>query len=34
MIVTVTHDWAARVRSYELIAEAMGLKRQGIGNRE
>jgi alkanesulfonate monooxygenase SsuD/methylene tetrahydromethanopterin reductase-like flavin-dependent oxidoreductase (luciferase family) len=26
MIVTVTHDWAARVRSYELIAEAMGLE--------
>ena len=26
MIVTVTHDWAARVRSYELIAEAVGLE--------
>jgi luciferase family oxidoreductase group 1 len=26
MIVTVTHDWAARVRSYELIAEAMGME--------
>ena len=26
MIVTVTHDWDARVRSYELIAEAMGLE--------
>ncbi|HEX2079823.1 MAG TPA: LLM class flavin-dependent oxidoreductase [Longimicrobium sp.] len=25
MIVTVTHAWEARVRSYELIAEAMGL---------
>lgn len=25
MIVTVTHEWAARVRSYELIAEVMGL---------
>jgi len=25
MIVTVTHDFAARLRSYELIAEAMGL---------
>lgn len=26
MIVTVTHDWDARVRSYELIAQAMGLE--------
>jgi luciferase family oxidoreductase group 1 len=26
MIVTVTHDWAARVRSYELIAQAMELE--------
>jgi luciferase family oxidoreductase group 1 len=26
MIVTVTHDWQARVRSYELIAKAMGLR--------
>jgi luciferase family oxidoreductase group 1 len=26
MIVTVTHDWDARVRSYELIAEAMGME--------
>jgi luciferase family oxidoreductase group 1 len=26
MIVTVTHDFAARLRSYELIAEAMGLQ--------
>jgi luciferase family oxidoreductase group 1 len=26
MIVTVTHDWQARVRSYELIAEAVGLE--------
>jgi luciferase family oxidoreductase group 1 len=26
MIVTVTHAWDARVRSYELIAEAMGLE--------
>mgnify|MGYP006138339241 CR=1 FL=1 len=26
MIVTVTHDREARVRSYELIAEAMELK--------
>lgn len=25
MIVTVTHSWEARVRSYELVAEAMGL---------
>ncbi|HEX6036570.1 MAG TPA: hypothetical protein VFZ20_00990, partial [Longimicrobium sp.] len=25
MIVTVTHDWPSRVRSYELIAEAMNL---------
>ncbi|HEU0016601.1 MAG TPA: LLM class flavin-dependent oxidoreductase [Longimicrobium sp.] len=25
MIVTVTHDFASRVRSYELIAEAMGM---------
>jgi alkanesulfonate monooxygenase SsuD/methylene tetrahydromethanopterin reductase-like flavin-dependent oxidoreductase (luciferase family) len=25
MIVTVTHSWEARVRSYELIAEAVGL---------
>jgi luciferase family oxidoreductase group 1 len=29
MIVTVTHDWDARVRSYELIAEAMGLAPRG-----
>lgn len=29
MIVTVTHDWAARVRSYELIAQAMGLMPRG-----
>ena len=29
MIVTVTHDFDARVRSYELIAEAMGLKPRG-----
>lgn len=29
MIVTVTHDWPARVRSYELIAEAMGLQPRG-----
>jgi luciferase family oxidoreductase group 1 len=34
MIVTVTHDWAARVRSYELVAETMGLDGEGIGNRE
>lgn len=27
MIVTVTHDWAARVRSYELVAEVMGMGR-------
>jgi alkanesulfonate monooxygenase SsuD/methylene tetrahydromethanopterin reductase-like flavin-dependent oxidoreductase (luciferase family) len=29
MIVTVTHDWHARARSYELIAEAMGLQPRG-----
>ncbi|WP_420126616.1 LLM class flavin-dependent oxidoreductase [Longimicrobium sp.] len=29
MIVTVTHDFDARVRSYELIAEAMGLEARG-----
>jgi hypothetical protein len=27
MIVTVTHDFAARMRSYELLAEAMELRR-------
>ncbi|HYW11459.1 MAG TPA: LLM class flavin-dependent oxidoreductase [Longimicrobium sp.] len=29
MIVTVTHDWDARVRSYGLIADAMGLSPRG-----
>ena len=29
MIVTVTHDWSARARSYALIAEAMGLQPRG-----
>lgn len=33
MIVTVTHDWDARVRSYELIAEAMGLEGRVAGER-
>jgi hypothetical protein len=28
MTVTVTHDFQARVRSYELLAEAMGV---GVG---
>jgi alkanesulfonate monooxygenase SsuD/methylene tetrahydromethanopterin reductase-like flavin-dependent oxidoreductase (luciferase family) len=28
MIVTVTHDFASRLRSYELIAEAMGMERR------
>ena len=27
MVVTITHDHAARRRSYELIAEAFGLER-------
>ncbi len=27
MLVTVTHSFAARVRSYELVAEAMGMRR-------
>ena len=26
MVVTITHDHGARLRSYELIAEAFGLK--------
>jgi len=26
MVVTVTHDPAARLRSYELLADAMGLE--------
>jgi luciferase family oxidoreductase group 1 len=30
MVVTITHDHAARVRSYELIAEAFGLARVGV----
>jgi alkanesulfonate monooxygenase SsuD/methylene tetrahydromethanopterin reductase-like flavin-dependent oxidoreductase (luciferase family) len=29
MVVTVTHDPAARLRSYELLAEAMGLEEAG-----
>lgn len=31
MIVTVTHSFAARVRSYELLAEAMGMAGRGEG---
>ncbi|HLM66499.1 MAG TPA: hypothetical protein VK358_03185, partial [Longimicrobium sp.] len=31
MIVTVTHDRAARLRSYELLAEAMGLPPRDTG---
>jgi hypothetical protein len=29
MAVTVTHNFAARVRSYELLAEAMELEPEG-----
>jgi luciferase family oxidoreductase group 1 len=29
MVVTVTHDFAARLRSYELLEEAMGLEPRG-----
>jgi alkanesulfonate monooxygenase SsuD/methylene tetrahydromethanopterin reductase-like flavin-dependent oxidoreductase (luciferase family) len=28
IIVTITHDFKARLRSYELLAEAFGLPRQ------
>ena len=33
MLVTVTHSFQARVRSYELIAEAMGMGGGGVGER-
>ncbi|HEX2094080.1 MAG TPA: hypothetical protein VHG28_16880, partial [Longimicrobiaceae bacterium] len=29
MVVTVTHDFGARLRSYELLAEALGLEGRG-----
>lgn len=29
MLVTITHDFAARIRSYELIADALGLRPEG-----
>jgi len=28
IVVTITHDFKARLRSYELLAEAFGLPRQ------
>ncbi len=31
MVVTITFDHAARLRSYELIAEAFGLEREPAG---
>ena len=34
MIHTITHDHAARRRSYELLAEAFGLDAVGAGERE
>ena len=30
MAVTVTHDFGARMRSYELLAEAMGLEPRDV----
>ena len=29
IVLTITHDFAARLRSYELVAEAFGLKSSG-----
>ena len=31
VVVTITHDFAARVRSYELLAEAFGVADPSLG---